>query len=231
MRKLTLVVLAAAATMALSYSFTSRDAGAGKRERFTALFNGKNLEGWDYYLVKPDVKMKDVWSVQDGILVCKGEPLGYLHTKQKYTTDFVLVVEWRWAPGTKPGNSGVLLRVNGEPTGVPRSQEAQLRSGNAGDLYGFHGMKIDGDPARRSTGTSGVVGELVRVERMKSVENEPGEWNRYVIIAEDGRLTATVNGQIVNSAFDCDLVAGPIALQSEGGEIHFRRVDLTSFGE
>ena len=223
MRRMTLTLLAIVATTSFSCAFISGGNDA-------ALFNGKNLDGWSYHLVEPEVKMEDVWSVQDGILVCKGEPLGYLHTTKNYTTDFILVVEWRWAPGTEPGNSGVLLRINGEPTGVPRSQEAQLRSGNAGDLYGFHGMKIDGDPARRSEGDSDVVGKLVKVERMASVENDAGEWNRYVIIAEGGRLTAIINGQVVNAASDCDLVAGPIGLQSEGGEIHFRRVDLTSFG-
>ncbi|HID22406.1 MAG TPA: hypothetical protein EYP14_08390, partial [Planctomycetaceae bacterium] len=32
------------------------------------LFNGKSLEGWTYYLVDPNAKMEDVWSVRDGIL-------------------------------------------------------------------------------------------------------------------------------------------------------------------
>ena len=78
-----------------------------------ALFNGKDLSEWDYFLVDPAAKMSDVWSIQDGILVCKGEPQGYLATKKDYT-NFTLVVEWRWAPGTKPGNSGVLMRITGQ---------------------------------------------------------------------------------------------------------------------
>ncbi len=51
------------------------------------------------------------------------------------------------APG-KARNSGVLLRINGEPRAIPRSYEAQLRSGDAGDLYGFQGMRLEGDAAR-----------------------------------------------------------------------------------
>ena len=47
------------------------------------LFNGETLDGWGAFLVESDVAMEDVWSVEDGILVCKGEPMGYLHT----TTD------------------------------------------------------------------------------------------------------------------------------------------------
>ncbi len=45
-----------------------------------SLFNGKDLSGWTFFLVDPKVKMEDVWSVRDGLLVCKGEPLGYLAT-------------------------------------------------------------------------------------------------------------------------------------------------------
>ena len=50
-----------------------------------ALFNGRDLSGWGCFLDDPNVAMKDVWSVQDGILVCKGEPMGYLATKKDYT--------------------------------------------------------------------------------------------------------------------------------------------------
>jgi len=39
--------------------------------------------------------------VRDGMIVCKGEPLGFIETAQNYT-DFKLAVEWRWAPGKQP---------------------------------------------------------------------------------------------------------------------------------
>jgi hypothetical protein len=191
------------------------------------LFDGKSLEGWKHFLVKPDVAMDEVWSVKDGILICKGDPLGYLRTTGEYT-NFRLAVEWRWAPGTEPGNNGVLLRVNGEPTGVPRCIECQLKSGDAGDLYGFHGMKISGDPARmRSEKGHAVVGDLVGVSKTEAREKPAGEWNLVEIVADGSKVTVSVNGAQVNEATDCDVVAGPIALQSEGGEIHFRMVSLT----
>ena len=190
------------------------------------LFNGKNLVGWDYFLVDESVKMEDVWSVQDGLLVCKGEPLGHIHTKAKFKTNFKLFVEWRWAPGTEPGNSGVLLRINGEPRGIPRSHEAQLRRGSAGDLYGFHGMKIDGCSDRRRSANNETIGELTGFVQMTKNENNPGEWNLYEITSWGDRLSVKVNGERVNEAWGCELVEGPIGLQSEGGEIHFRSVEL-----
>ncbi|UCF39201.1 MAG: DUF1080 domain-containing protein [Acidobacteriota bacterium] len=191
------------------------------------LFNGTDLTGWDSFLVEPEVKTEDVWSVQDGILICKGEPLGYLYTTEKYTS-FNLVVEWRWAPGTEPGNSGVLMRINGEPMGIPRSIEAQLQSGNAGDVYGFHGMKLTG-PEERMRGQEGheLLGDFVGVGKVEPNENTPGEWNRYEITLDGGDLTTLVNGKQVNHATQVDVVEGNIGLQSEGGEIHFRKITLT----
>lgn len=34
------------------------------------LFDGESLAGWEHFLVEPGVEMADVWSVQDGLLVC-----------------------------------------------------------------------------------------------------------------------------------------------------------------
>lgn len=190
------------------------------------LFNGKNLQGWTCFLDDPNVGMKDVWRVEDGILICKGEPLGYLVTESEWTS-FRVIVEWRWAPGTTPGNSGVLFRITGEPRPIPRCIEAQLKSGDAGDLYGFHGVKISGDPARMvSQANHPLVGDMVGVKKIKGNENEPGQWNTYEILVDGPVVIATINGVEVNRAADCDVMAGPIGLQSEGGEIHFRTVRL-----
>jgi hypothetical protein len=199
-------------------------AGAGEP---VALFNGKNLEGWGHYLVKPDVAREAVWSVRDGILVCQGEPLGYLYTLDDYTS-YTLVVEWRWAPGTEPGNSGVLMRIGGEPRAIPRAYEAQLKSGAAGDVYGFWGRPLSGDASRMRSATGDEkLGDMVGFARTEGHENPPGEWNRYEIRFDGPDLVVHVNGHKVNEATGAEVVAGPIGLQSEGGEIHFRKVELT----
>ncbi len=117
------------------------------------LFDGKSLAGWDYYLIDPNVKMDDVWSVRDGTIVCKGDPMGYLATKKDYT-NFRLLVEWRYPPGVEPTNSGVLMRINGQPKGLPRCVEAQLKHKSVGDFWAFDGFKISGDPQRTKKLTS-----------------------------------------------------------------------------
>ena len=68
------------------------------------LLAGEGLDGWESHLIEDDVKKQDVWSLEDGILKCTGTPLGYLYTKQKFQ-DFKLSLQWRWAPGTEPGNT------------------------------------------------------------------------------------------------------------------------------
>ena len=61
------------------------------------------IAGWKSYHQTPGTKTGDVWKLQpDGVLVCKGQPLGYLYTAKDYT-NFVLKLQWRWPPGGKAG--------------------------------------------------------------------------------------------------------------------------------
>ena len=190
------------------------------------LFNCKSLSGWTSFLVEDDVKMEDVWSVKDGILICKGEPHGFLATEKCYQ-DFQLIVEWRWAPGKEPGNSGVLMRITGNKMMLPNCMEAQLKSGDAGALYGFQGFKIDGDADRKSEVKGHKLGgDLIGLKKLASAEKEPGEWNRYDITLKGDKIVVKVNGKKVNEAHGCDVQCGQIGFQSEGGEIHFRKITL-----
>ena len=193
------------------------------------LFNGENLDGWQYHLVDPDVTMEDVWSVEDGILVCQGEPWGYLHTEEKFT-NFRLIVEWRWPD--EPGNSGVLMRLTGDPPSfLARCVEAQLQHGNAGDIWAFYGFEVAGAKERFVDVEHDVLGRLKGVRKIQDAEKPAGEWNRYVITLRGDRLRLVVNGEVVNRARGLTVEPGTIGLQSEGGEIHFRRVDLIPLDE
>lgn len=89
------LVLSAVALSAWA-SASAEEAKEPEGDKAVALFNGENLDGWEIHLVDPDVKIEDVWSVADGVLVCKGEPLGYLATKDSFK-NFRLVLEWRRA--------------------------------------------------------------------------------------------------------------------------------------
>lgn len=214
-----LTINAALLIICLSWNSVSR----AEKPETIQLFNGTDLAGWTYFLTDKNAKMEDVWSVKEGVLVCKGNPGGYLATKGRFES-FKLVVEWRW-PG-KPGNSGVLMRITGEPKMLPNCCEAQLKSGDAGAMYGFQGFKIDGDESRRFANPN-AVGGLTGVRKALANEKEAGEWNRFEITAKGDTVTIVLNGKQVNQATSVDVRAGQIGLQSEGGEIHFRNVKIT----
>lgn len=192
-----------------------------------ALFNGKDLSGWTAFSSKPGVTLEDVWSVRDGLIICQGDPIGWLATEKTYT-NYKLCVEWRWAPGHAPGNSGLFQRINGVPQTLPRCIECQLKSGSAGDLLGFQGMTIQGDPARTIKPKKFAWGELTGgVRKIVMAEKTPGEWNSAEITVLGDQITVIINGQKINEATRVPQVAGHVGLQSEGGEVHFRNVQLT----
>jgi len=198
----------------------------------TRLFNGRDLTGWSHVLVDEKVPAADVWSVRDGVLVCKGDPLGYLYTNAAFT-NFRLVVEWRWPAGTAARlgavpNSGVLLRVTPQPQGIPPSYEVQLKVGVAGEVLGFWGRALDGDPTRRREGKARpLVGDMIAFSTLAAAEKPEGEWNRYEITVDGPSIVVVMNGRRVNEVTGAQVMPGRIALQSEGGEIHFRTVEVT----
>ncbi len=191
------------------------------------LFNGRNLNGWTHVLADPAVPRNAVWTVRDGVLVCRGEPLGALLTERTFT-DFRLLVEYRWAPGAKPGNSGIFSRVNGAPRALPRCVEVQLQHGNAGDVLTLQGMKMDStQPRYFHVEKHAVAGDIDGAKKTENAEAEAGQWNRVEILAQGGTYMVWVNGRKVNEVTGIEPLPGPIGLQSEGGEIHFRRAEIT----
>ncbi|MFT7619894.1 MAG: putative membrane-bound dehydrogenase-like protein [Planctomycetota bacterium] len=182
-----------------------------------ALFNGKDLSGWTFHLNDPQATMQDVWSVEDGVLQCRGNPVGYLRTVNDYT-NFELTLEWRFDPKKGPGNSGVLLRLVNDDKVWPKSIEAQLMHRNAGDIWNIENVQM--------TVAEGRTKGRRTAKRMSSNEKRLGEWNRYRIRMDGGRLTLEVNGVVQNRAWDCAEDPGKIALQSEGAAIEFRNVRL-----
>jgi hypothetical protein len=192
------------------------------------LFNGRDLSGWTFFLDRSgpnaagSMRMEDVWKVDGGRIRCSGVPNGYIRTTADYK-DFVLTLEWRWAE--QPGNSGVLLRVVGPDKIWPKTVEAQLMSGHAGDFWLMDGAILDTDPAR--TDPKAANHRL----KMKAAEKPVGEWNVYEITVHGGWVLLKINGVVVNEGTGAEEVAGKIALQSEGAPIEFRNIRLAPIAE
>jgi hypothetical protein len=182
-----------------------------------ALFD-QDLSRWEWFGPEGS-RRADVWSVgADGAVACKGTPAGYLRTRDGHRS-YVLELDWRWPAGTDGNaNSGVLLRMVGADKVWPKSLEAQLQNGNAGDFWVIEQFPCTTDPAR----TSGR-----NCKKTKANEKPVGEWNRYRITVDGDVVTLEVNGQTLNRATGVLDVAGKICLQSEGAPIEFRNATLT----
>lgn len=183
------------------------------------LFDCKTLEGWTVFPAG-DLS-KNTWSVRDGVLVCEGNPVGYIKTTGAYK-DFTLTFEWRFDPKKGAGNSGVLLRMEGADQVWPKSIEAQLHSENAGDIWNIGEFPMTADAARTQGRRT--------VKEHPTNEKPLGEWNKYAISLQGDRLELWVNGLLQNVATGCGGGAGPIGLQAEGAYIEFRNIVLAPRG-
>jgi hypothetical protein len=75
--------IATRVSLVLWAALLALSANAADQGKKVDLLAGDGLAGWASHLVEADVKKEDVWSLEDGILKCKGTPLGYLYTKKE----------------------------------------------------------------------------------------------------------------------------------------------------
>ena len=194
---------------------------------FVDLFNGKDLTGW--VNVNTD---KDTWSVENGMLVCSGKPIGVMRTQKQYE-NFVLHVEWMH---TEPGgNSGMFLwtgpRANPNSP-FPNGVEVQMLELEWPELHKRNGVT---PPVAYVHGELFGVGSLKTIpdnprgERSMSIENRAkgrGEWNTYDVVAIDGVIKLSVNGKFVNGIRGATQKKGYICMESEGAKIYFRNIKI-----
>lgn len=195
---------------------------------FEPLFNGRNLDGFTDVNTSPDT-----WYVEDGILKCTGKPIGVMRTERQYE-NFILVIEWRhMEPG---GNSGVFVWADGEPfedRRYPTGMEVQMLDTQWDEINGrdpeyTHGhlfpvMALEGTGTVPDNPSSVVEG---RSRALENRVNGTGEWNRYTVVCVDGTLKLSINGKFVNGIRSPERKKGYICPESEGSEIHFRRIDI-----
>ena len=62
------------------------------------------------------------------------------------------------------------------------------------------------------------------------VEKPVGEWNRLECVCAGDRILNVLNGKVVNAGTRASHTRGKILFQSEGAEIHFRKIDLEPAG-
>lgn len=203
-------LLALAAVLLATAAFA--DDSTAPPKGFTALFNGKDLTGWQVYNGK-----LGSWGVDNGLLVVNGGGGGWLMTKQQYA-NFELRLEFRLPKGA---NSGVALRapLSGNPA--------------------FAGMEIQilDDPSYKDLKEWQHTGSVYAVVPASKVATRPlGQWNQYHITCNGRRVRIVLNGATV---VDADLddhkakaksnpgilrAKGHLGLQEHGGRVEFRNL-------
>jgi len=197
-------------------------------EGFTALFNGKDLTGWQSAidmrqrksltkeqiakkLETDNAKMVEHWTVKDGVLHYDGKASS-LQTVKDYG-NIELYVDWKIAP---KGDSGLYLR--GQP---------QVQIWDSDTTPGARGED-------KGSGSGGLWNNTKEGKRpIKKADKPVGEWNTFHIIMKGDKVTVFLNGEKVvdNAALENYWEKGkplpdkgPIELQHHGDPLWFRNI-------
>ena len=154
-------------------------------------------------------KVRKAEKVEDSVLICTGKPLGYIRTVEPYR-NYEFRMQWKY-PKDANGNSGVLIHTSHDKKNDriwPRSIQVQLHQPVAGSIFPIGGAltdnKFDSKDLKLSVDT----------------------WHDCLILCKDGTVTVSINGKKLGAITGVLPNAGCIALQSEGSEVHFRRITL-----
>jgi hypothetical protein len=190
-------------------------------EGFTALFNGKDLDGWKGLVGDPetrakmkpedlakaqeeaDKKMREHWQAVEGILVFDGKG-DSLCTNKDYG-DFEMLVDWKIEAG---GDSGIYLR------GSPQVQIWDFTKNPVGSGGLYNNQHNPKDP-------------------LKCADKPIGEWNTFRIKMVGEHVTVYLNEVLVVDNVVLEnywdrkkpiYPAGQIELQNHSSPLYFRNI-------
>jgi hypothetical protein len=212
MRFLTLAALVLEAGLA----FPQADA-----DGFVPLFNGKDLSGWVNVNGAPET-----WSVQDGMVVTTGKPMGVLRSPRMYE-NYILELDWRHVH--EGGNSGLFVHSGALPECghcFTKAFEIQIMLGDDpkglwtrhGDVFAIQGASFVPDRPHPA--------KWMRCLPSENRVRGAGEWNHYRVTSRDGSIKLEVNGREVSGGTECRPRKGYLCLESEGSECHFRNLRI-----
>ncbi len=205
-----------------------------KKEKVTySLFNGKDLTGWHVDVPEMDnnPQAKNPFIIRDKMLVSLGNPRGHLITDSIYQ-DYKLEIDYRFPE--EPGNCGVLVHAS-TPRVLynmfPKSMEVQMEHKNGGDFWCIlEDIEVSNMEERRGPkeiwGTT--EGKARRIQNLtENSENPLGQWNTMIIECRADTLKVWLNGELVNEGFNLTADKGQIAIQAEGAEVEFKKIEIT----
>ena len=167
---------------------------------FTALFNGKDLTGWR---IPP--KVKDVWSVANGVLKANGPVKQWMPNIETVKTyrDFVLLIDYRM-PTTS--DSGIFIRGLVPVLEMGRREQIDLGAGRMGHPLSFHYL------------TPEIKLKRAQLPDIKHIRPEVGRWHTVKITLVGKTLSIKVDDEVILREFEypegiLSMKPSPIGLQ------------------
>jgi len=169
--------------------------------------------------------------VRNNMLVSLGTPRGHLITNSVYE-NYRLEIEYRFLDA--PGNCGVLVHAS-KPRALykmfPKSIEVQMEHKNAGDFWVIvEDIVVDDMVERRGPKAEwGITeGKKRRIVNLTDGSEKPlSQWNSMAIECLKDEIKVWVNGALVNHGYNATVASGQIAIQAEGAEVEFKKIDIT----
>lgn len=198
---------------------------------FTALFNGKDLTGWQgnldmgkraklspekqaEFLAKQTKIAHEHWKVRDGAIHCDGKGGVSLQTVKDYG-NFELYLDWKIE---KNGDSGLYLRGQPQVQIWDSDNSPGARGEDKGSGSGGLWNNPPGDKAKKP---------------LKKADKPLGEWNTFHITMIGDEVTVELNGQLVVDKGKLPNYwekgkplppKGPIELQFHGDPLWFKNI-------
>ena len=243
MRKFVASIAAFAVSVGLCGASVAAEKYAGDLENvppsgFTAVFNGKDLSGWRGLAHFDPRKIKEMseadatafwkknwddavqhWTVQDGDLVNDGHGV-YLTTEKDYA-NYEFLIDYKTVA---KADSGIYLKA------TPQVQIWDTTE--AGGKWNIGADKGSGGLWNNSAGAKGK-------DPLVLADNPFGEWNKFRIQQIGARTWIWLNGKLVVEGAILEnfwdrktplFAAGPVQLQTHGGEIRWRNIFVREIG-
>ena len=191
---------------------------------FTALFNGKDLTGWqglvpinkrkkmskeeyEDAVKKATEKALKHWTVKDGIINYDGKD-NNLQTAKDYG-NFEMYVDWKIEPS---GDSGIYLRGN---------PQVQI-------------WDVNGKNNPKKIGSGGLYNNQKNPSNPLVIADNPvGQWNTFHIVMKGDKVKVMLNGKLVVDNTPLENYwergqplpsRGPIELQHHGDKLWFKNI-------
>jgi hypothetical protein len=114
----------------------------------------------------------------------------------------------------------------------PKSLEVQMLHEHAGDFWCIvEDITVPDMESRRGPKENwGITeGKGRNIKNLTDDSEKPvGEWNTMLVEAVGNEVKVWVNGVMVNHGLDCTADRGQLAIQAEGSEVEFKKIELES---